>query len=73
MADEVVWFVQHFMFLKISDLKSTGSNLTLIKTIDLLPNSVKDSENKSIPVPAVATPETVEATASTTEAAPSSN
>lgn len=55
-------------FLKINDLKSTGGNLNLIKTIDLLPNSIKDSENKPIPVPVVTTPETVETTASTTEA-----
>jgi uncharacterized secreted protein with C-terminal beta-propeller domain len=58
-------------FLKISDLKSTGGNLNLIKTIDLLPNSVKDSGIKTIPVSEPKVPETIETTASSTEAVPS--
>jgi Secreted protein containing C-terminal beta-propeller domain distantly related to WD-40 repeats len=38
-------------FLKINDLKSTGDNLTLLKTIDLLPNSGKDFEVKPVTTP----------------------
>lgn len=38
-------------FLKINDLKSDGDNLTLIKTIDLLPNSGKDFEVTPVTTP----------------------
>lgn len=54
-------------FLKISDLNSAGDNLTLLKTIDLLPNSSKDFEVTPISIPAVvsSTPPVIEITSST--------
>lgn len=40
-------------FLKINDLKSAGDNLSLIKTIDLLPNLDKDFEVTPVTLPTV--------------------
>jgi len=59
-------------FLKISDLKSSGDNLTLIKTIDLLPNSGKDFEVTPISTPIVETSVVKEGTTASSSEASSS-